>query len=40
MRDYFELNQTNIMHLIEQDEENDTIIEDGGFTKLVAKWKK
>jgi len=28
------------MHLVEEDDENETIIEDDGFIKLVAKWKK
>ncbi len=28
------------MHLIQEDEEDDTVIEDDGFTKLIAKWKK
>ena len=28
------------MHLIEEDEEDESVIEDDGFTKLIAKWKK
>ena len=35
---YFELNKTNTMNIIEEDD--DLIIEDFGLANLVAMWKK